>query len=192
MSESKRKGTLAETAVVSFLRTAGFPYAERLALQGNKDRGDVTGIPGVVVEVKNEQTYQFSSWLQEAGVERESANAIYGIVVAKPRMVGTTRTDQWMAIMRLHEYVHLLAEAGLFPSSVWVQDMSGASISTYIAKSMKLAADHALQAGKDWWIVRIPPRGVKDQDMYYAVTCLSQVSGLLVRAGYGRGPDDDV
>lgn len=190
MTRSKAKGTMAESAVVSFLRTAGFPYAERLALQGSKDRGDVTGIPGVVVEVKNEQTYQFSSWLAEAGVERDNANAVYGIVVAKPRLVGVTRTGEWMAMMRLHEYVHLLAEAGLLPASVWIQDMSGASISTYIAKSMKLAADHAAQAGKDWWIVRIPPRGVKDQDMFYAVTCLSQVSGLLVRAGYGRGDQD--
>lgn len=187
MSESKRKGTMAETAVVSFLRTAGFPYAERLALQGNKDRGDVTGIPGVVLEVKAEQSYQFSGWLHEARVERENAGADFGIVIAKPRQVGTTRTGEWMAILRLEEYAKLIDQAGVQDGEVWVQDMSGASISTYIAKSMRLAAELAGQADRDWWIVRIPPRGVKDQDMYYAVTCLSQVSGLLVRAGYGRG-----
>lgn len=191
MSESKRKGTAAETAVCAFLRTAGFPYAERLALQGNKDRGDVTGIPGVVLEVKAEQTYQFSGWLAEAKVEKENAGADFGIVVAKPRMVGVTRTGDWMAIMRLEDYAKLIDQAGVRDGEVWVQNMSGASISTYIANSMKLAAGHAVQARNDWWIVRIPPRGVKDQNMYYAVTCLSQVSGLLVRAGYGRGSNGD-
>ena len=186
MSESKRKGTLAETAVVSFLRTAGFPYAERLALQGSKDRGDVTGIPGVVIEVKNEQAYQFSGWLQEATVEGENAGADFSLVVAKPRLVGVTRVGEWMAMMRLGDYARLLDAAGVPADRVWIQDMSGQSISTYISTSMKLAAEHALQAQQDWWFVRIPPRGVKDQAMFYAVTCLSQMSGLLVKAGYGK------
>ena len=186
MSRAKAKGTLAETAVVSFLRTGGFPYAERLALQGNKDRGDVTGIPGVVIEVKNEQTYQLSGWLAEAQVEGDNAKADFAFVVAKPRLVGVTRVAEWMAIMRLGDYARLIDAAGVQDGEVWVQDMSGQSISTYISKSMQLAREHAFQAQQDWWFVRIPPRGVKDQAMFYAVTCLSQMSGLLLRAGYGR------
>lgn len=190
MSESKRKGTHCETAVVSFLRTAGFPYAERLALQGAKDRGDVTGIPGIVVECKNEQTYLWSSWLAEATVEKVNAQADFGIVAAKPRLVGATRTGEWMAGMYSGEFARLLLQAKITTfdegDKVWVQQMSGANINRDLAKTMKLAEAHAKDAGMNWWVVEISPKGVKDPYSFYAVTSLAQMSGLLVRAGYGR------
>jgi Holliday junction resolvase-like predicted endonuclease len=50
MSHSKRVGTAAESLVVDFLQRHGFRYAERRALRGVNDCGDVTGIPGVVGE----------------------------------------------------------------------------------------------------------------------------------------------
>ena len=51
MSRSKAKGTAAETAVVRFLRAVGFTQAERRTLGGTQDRGDIAGVPGVVIEV---------------------------------------------------------------------------------------------------------------------------------------------
>ncbi len=42
MSKSKQKGTAAETAVVKYLKANGFPKAERRALQGNLDKGDIS------------------------------------------------------------------------------------------------------------------------------------------------------
>lgn len=186
MTRSKQKGTAAETAVVSFLRTVGFPYAERLALQGSKDRGDVTGIPGVVVEVKNEQTYTMSSWLAEAAAETTNARADYGFVAAKPRLVGNTRVGDWMAIMRAVEFSSLRNNATVLPVQLWVHAMSGSSINRDIAKNMKLAQAHAAEAGREWWMVEISPKGVTSHLSHYCVTSLSQMSGLLVRAGYGR------
>jgi hypothetical protein len=44
MSKAKAKGTSAETAVVKFLIDNGFPYAERRALNGALDLGDITGL----------------------------------------------------------------------------------------------------------------------------------------------------
>lgn len=184
VNKPKQKGTAGESAVVSFLHTQGFPHAERLALSGGKDRGDITGIPGIVIEVKAVQVYQFSAWLAEAEVERENAKADYGFVVAKPRLVGTTRTGQWYALMRLGWWQALLHEAGVV--RVWVQEMSGNSISTHIARNLKLALAHQVDSGSTHSCVRIAPKGVKDPNLFYVVTNLAQMADLLVRAGYGR------
>ena len=45
MSKAKAKGTAAETALVKYLRDHGFPGAERRAMTGEFDQGDVTGTP---------------------------------------------------------------------------------------------------------------------------------------------------
>lgn len=192
VNKPKQKGTAAESAVVSFLRDNGYPYAERLALQGGKDRGDITGIPGIVIEVKACQEYTFSSWLAEAEVERENAQADFGFVVAKPRLVGTTRTGQWYALMYQKDWWDLIREAhleGRGDVKVWTQEMSGNSISTQIAKTLKLAQGHQSDSGSTHSCVRIAPKGVKDPNLYYVVTTLEQMSDLLVRAGYGRRDD---
>lgn len=74
-------GTAAETAVVRCLRTAGFPHAERRALRGVLDAGDVTGTPGVAWEVKGGAAARTASdgqlvaWLAETERERLTAGA---------------------------------------------------------------------------------------------------------------------
>ena len=192
VNKPKQKGTAAESAVVSFLRTAGFPYAERLALQGGKDRGDITGVPGIVFEVKAVQEYAFSAWLTEARVERDNAGADFGMVIAKPRLVGTAKTGQWYALMYSFDYLALVSEAVKKSQKdipIWKRDMSGSSISTLIGRELKLAQAHAAEAGTHHSCVLITPQGVKDPSMYYVVTTLGQMSDLLVDAGYGRRDD---
>lgn len=192
VNKPKQKGTAAESAVVSFLRTAGFPYAERLALQGGKDRGDITGVPGIVFEVKAVQEYAFSAWLTEARTERDNAGADFGMVIAKPRLVGTSKTDQWYALMYSFDYLALVSEAVKKSQKdipIWKRDMSGSSISTLIGREVKLAQAHAAEAGTHHSCVLIAPKGVKDPSMYYVVTTLGQMSDLLVDAGYGRRDD---
>jgi hypothetical protein len=51
-NRSKNIGTAAETAVVKAARAYGFPGAERRALHGSTDLGDILLCPGVIVEVK--------------------------------------------------------------------------------------------------------------------------------------------
>ena len=48
----KAIGTAAETAVVRYLAAHGFPNAERRALHGATDLGDITGTPSLCWEVK--------------------------------------------------------------------------------------------------------------------------------------------
>jgi Holliday junction resolvase len=72
VNRPRRAGTAWETAVARFLRDRGFP-ADRSPLRGARDEGDVTGIPGWVIECKAQRTWDLAGWCDEAA--REAANA---------------------------------------------------------------------------------------------------------------------
>ncbi len=110
MSKEKQKGTAFETQIVEYLRESGWVHAERRALTGNNDKGDITGTGPLVWECKNHQKLSFSAWLEEAEIERDNAKANYGIVVAKRRGKGKPQ-DQY-AMMKLSWLIKLLQEAG--------------------------------------------------------------------------------
>jgi len=68
-----KKGPLAEALVVRCLQEHGWPYAERRVMGGVNDRGDVAGIPGLVIEVKNRGALALAEWVDEADRERQPA-----------------------------------------------------------------------------------------------------------------------
>ena len=110
VSKAKQKGTAAETAVVKYLRDNGFIHAERRALHGTADKGDITGCGPVVFEVKNHKQLDLAGWIKELETEMGNANVDTGAVIAKKR--GTTDPGEWYAIMPLRILVGLLIEAG--------------------------------------------------------------------------------
>jgi len=112
MSKAKAKGTAAETAVVNYIAGQGFPGAERRALAGSSDLGDITGIPGLVMEVKNHKSYKFPEWIKETEIEKNNAKADFGILIVKPNGVGITRVGDWWAVMPLSEMMNLIRDAG--------------------------------------------------------------------------------
>jgi len=96
-SPQKRKGSAAELAVAKWLRKLGWIHAERSRAGWTDDRGDIDGMPGVVVEVKNCKTISIPEWLRELEVEITNAQAWTGAVIAKRK--GSTDVDDWYAIM---------------------------------------------------------------------------------------------
>ena len=82
-----------------YLQDNGFIHAERRALHGINDKGDITGIPGVVIEVKNHAKLTLAEWVKELQQEMVNANADFGFVVAKKK--GTTNPAEWYAVMPL-------------------------------------------------------------------------------------------
>ena len=110
MSKAKQKGTAAETAVVKYLKENGFPYAERRALHGTLDKGDITGCGPVVFEVKNHAKLTLSEWIKELEAEVENAKADTGCVVAKRR--GKSNPGEWYALLPFEWFVELLKEIG--------------------------------------------------------------------------------
>lgn len=110
MNRSKTKGTSAETAIVGFLRDNGFPHTERRALAGNSDRGDIAGIPGVVIESKNCAKQELAAWLDEAKVEQSNDRADLGVVWHKRRGKGSP--GDWFVTMSGAQFADILRQLG--------------------------------------------------------------------------------
>ena len=96
-SPQKRKGSAAELAVAKWLRKLGWIHAERSRAGWTDDRGDIDGLPGIVIEVKNEKRFDLPGYLRELEVEMENAKAWTGTVIIKRR--GSTNVDDWYAVM---------------------------------------------------------------------------------------------
>lgn len=109
-NRAKQRGTAAETAVAAYLQAHGFPAAERRALHGGNDRGDITGIPGIAVEVKAVARPAYGEWLREAHKEAANAGVPLGVVIHKPMGVGLTRPGDFITAMRLAHFVSLIRE----------------------------------------------------------------------------------
>lgn len=113
---SKAKGTAWESAIVSFLQAQGWPYVERRALAGGKDRGDIAGIPGVVIEAKAVKTIALGTFLDEADAEALNDGADFGVAWIKRR--GKVWPGHGYVVMSGAAFVALLAEAGYGPNTI--------------------------------------------------------------------------
>ena len=107
-SPQKRKGSAAELAVAKWLNRLGWTQAERSRAGWTDDRGDIDGMPGVVIEVKNCKTLSIPAWLRELEVEMKNAKAWTGTVIAKRK--GSTDVNDWYAIMPASVWAELLLE----------------------------------------------------------------------------------
>ncbi|GAA4891087.1 hypothetical protein ACFPM3_20335 [Streptomyces coeruleoprunus] len=96
-NRSKSRGTAAEREVVRYLQN-WWPAAERRALSGSRDRGDVAGIPGVVVEVKAAATQLIGAWQRETMVEMRNAGAAACLLVVKRPYKTAARWDAYFPI----------------------------------------------------------------------------------------------
>jgi hypothetical protein len=88
-------------------RLAGFPHADRYALHGSRDIGDIGLCPGVIVEVKGGEHARRASdldvqrWLDETARERDNANAAVAFLVVQRSGVGGPNAARWWAYWRL-------------------------------------------------------------------------------------------
>ena len=120
VNKSGNIGTAGETAVKKVLRPF-WPRVERRRLEGSLDRGDITGTPGLVWEVKagkaaeNASDAQVIAWLEETERERKNDNAAYGILVMKKKGAGHDNAGRWTAVMWSDAFAHLV---GGLPSNV--------------------------------------------------------------------------
>lgn len=109
-SPSKRKGSQAERDVVQHLVQHGWKYAERRLAGDIHDKGDVSGVRGVCIEIKNHAKMDLAGWLQELLIEIVNAKADTGVVIHKRK--GKSNVGQWYATMTVDMWIELLKEAG--------------------------------------------------------------------------------
>lgn len=99
-TNSKAKGTRAETVGVTYLRER-FPTAERRALSGSKDRGDIAGVPETVGEVKAAERIELRKWQLETLDEMGNAGAVNCFLLIKVPYKNVSRWDFWMPAYQL-------------------------------------------------------------------------------------------
>jgi len=108
----RRKGTAAEATVVAHLRN-WWPDAERRALHGSTDLGDVV-LPrdlDLTIEIKNQRTYQLPAWFKQMQTEQANAGTSRGLLVIKPNGVGVSNIGNWWAVMSLDQAIDLLDDS---------------------------------------------------------------------------------
>lgn len=115
---AKAKGRAWETACALWLIDHDYyPDAERRRLEGVEDRGDLAGIPGTVIECKNERTYHPQQWLREAEVERLNDGAPVGAVWFK--FNGKPNPGDGAILLTPAVFFDLLRRAGHVPAPRW-------------------------------------------------------------------------
>jgi hypothetical protein len=172
VTNSKNKGTMAETTVVRYLRSTYWPHAERRALAGGQDKGDITGTPGLAWEVKAAKTICVPAWLRETEVERENAKADHATLVIKPVGVGGTRVGEWYALMDRERFGDIFAT---IPFAEWAEDVW--YFETTIRKMKLNHAMLTLKLRSEEFVLAYYPN--------FVLMSLAQMAKLLSMAGYG-------
>jgi hypothetical protein len=113
VNRSKAKGDRWEAAIVDFLRGNGAPHAERRRLAGVGDRGDIAGIPFVVIQAKDDPSMSVPAMLREAEAERVNDRADIGVAWTKVR--GKASAGDGIVHMTPATFLLLLQGAGYVP-----------------------------------------------------------------------------
>lgn len=111
---SKSKGKRGELDLVHFLRHAGFPEVRRTAQYcGKAGTSDVTGLPGIHVEVKNVQ--RLNIWEALAQSKRDSEADGNG---DSPAVFFKRNRSGWYVALPLSDFIRLYASSDLCKGDV--------------------------------------------------------------------------
>ncbi len=110
-SPQKSKGHRAERDVLAWLRTFGY-RVNRVQAGRPDDQGDIEGVDGVVIEVKDRKTHNWKEYFEQ--LERQIINkqAYTGVILCK--RPGYPNAGDWLAVMPAHLWLdlyHLLVDA---------------------------------------------------------------------------------
>lgn len=105
----KQIGTAFETMVVRFLQGDGFPDAERRALAGTDDKGDIVAASQQVIfeckggkAAESASDAQVEAWMDELNTEMRNSRAQVGVLVVKRKAHGETKVGGMHAYLWLN------------------------------------------------------------------------------------------
>ena len=101
----KARGSETQTAVARWFAQHGWPYAESAG--AGRQGVDVTGMPGLSVEVKARRDYSPAAWIRQA-----RQNPGLPFVVHRPDGSGPATIADWPVTMPLADFTALLHAAG--------------------------------------------------------------------------------
>lgn len=104
----KRRGAETQTAVARWFASNGWPYAESTG--AGRTGSDITGMPGLAVEVKARRDFTPLAWLRQA-IGGATARDL-PCVVFRPDGMGPASIAEWPVLIRLDDFTQLLRAAG--------------------------------------------------------------------------------
>lgn len=185
VNRPKDKGTWAETQVALYLRDHGWPYAERRALAGVTDKGDITGTPALAWEVKYANAgIRMGAWITETYIERQNAGADHAVLVIKPKGRGGSKIGDWLAVMLTWDFEALSFKALATSVGLTVHcSLESAYTGTTVLQELR---DHQVSSEFDIPVlVRRPPGTKEKPEEWYRIMTLENMAVLLRAAGYG-------
>lgn len=205
VNRPRAKGTAAESILVEYLRTNGWPYAERRSLNGALDKGDVAGCPGLVWECKvagfsagGGTRLNLGPWLTETGIERLNARADHGILVVKPYGMGEKSVPLWYAVMVASDFdrLKITVEEQVNMNLRQMSELAPLFIvdgppTTYTAATLRWSLNTANKAPviapNEALALTLRPPGTREKpENWYRVMNLSDMVRALRTAGYGE------
>jgi len=105
----KHRGYRSQKVVAQWFVDHGWPFAESTG--AGRSGSDITGVPGLHVEVKARRAFSPLAWLRQTGKEAETHSGL-PFVVFRCDGQGEANVGEWAVLMRLDSYTQLLHEAG--------------------------------------------------------------------------------
>ena len=100
---SKAKGGRGEREWAEFCREHGFTEARRgVQFKGGFDSPDVTGLPGIHIEVKRQERTQIQEWMKQSIRDSEGK--------AIPIVAHRRNREEWLVTMRAEDWMRLYTE----------------------------------------------------------------------------------
>ena len=106
MPTRKQRAHDTERIVAQWFGANGWPYAEPVG--AGRNGADVTGTPGLLIEVKARRDMNLTTWLKQHAAKG------FGLclIVHRPDGYGPERIGSWPVTMRLDDFTTLLHQAG--------------------------------------------------------------------------------
>lgn len=134
---SRTKGVVAERHVVTYLRGRGFAGVERAVRTGYRttdrtaaDPGDLTGIPGVIVSVKDTQTHYVDAWLRELDEMDPGDTLALRLLVIKRKYKADA--GQWRCLMRYPTLAAMVQTPGWSPAYRFPVELALGDVATML------------------------------------------------------------
>lgn len=108
-ARSRRKGRAWENAVAGWLRSHGFPLAQRREYL-DANLGDIEGVPGWSLEAKAAGTLSLGAWVEQAQRQAENAGVDRYAVVVKRH--GRASPKDAFIVMSMSEWARWAKETG--------------------------------------------------------------------------------
>lgn len=105
----KHRGYRSQKVVADWLVQHGWPFAESTG--AGRSGSDVTGVPGLHIEVKARRAFSPLAWLRQTGKEAETTAGL-PFVVFRCDGQGEANVGEWGCLLRLDDMTRLLHDAG--------------------------------------------------------------------------------